>query len=429
MAYSDFMSTVLARLFSKAREWNGLRVFEVVDFRYLWIGSMLSFVGSQVQNVAQGYYVFELTNSKLLLSLVTFCGMVPITLLGPLVAVVADVWDRRKALVWTSILFAAGAGFLSLMIFVGKAQYWMFIVVSLASGFTQIVEQPVRQSVVRTVVPREHLAAAIPVQGMTFNLARTIGPALGGIIIATIGTPAAFLINAVSYFCVWWAAAKIKSDLSPASHRMQPIKDLIFEGMLYTVRHPSLLVLFIMEGTTSLFGIFYLSQMPAIAKELLGVDAKGLGLAYSAVGIGALCSLFFLSSVSDKPWKPAIIRVAMTSFGVVLFILSTITSPGFAYLALGVLGACTMAQFNTTNTMFQLIAPVRLQGRVLAMHMWAVGGLAPIGALLFGTLADLFGLREAMVIGAAVIFVVSLGGWIFRNRVLEPRVDDEIGAA
>lgn len=422
------MSKKPSQIISYAKGWNGLKVLRIPDYRYLWFGSLTSFIGSQVQNVAQGYYVFEITNSNAKLALVTFCGMIPITLMGPLVAVTADLWDRRKTLIWTSLGFAFSALVLASAIFFNVGYYSLFIGVALITGVLQTLEQPTRQSIVRAVVPREDLAAAIPMQGMTFNLARTVGPAVGGIMLAVVGAAYCFLLNAASYIGVLTAAFKIKTDLSPIQKEPQPIKDLIFEGMLYTLKHRGLRTLFIMEGATSLFGIFYLSQLPAIAKKLLGLGPMGLGVAYSSIGIGAILSLTTLAAISNRPIKPQVIRVAMSAFSVFLMILSVNHLAWLSFLCLGFLGASTMAQFNTTNTLFQLIAPARLQGRVLAMHMWAVGGLAPVGALIFGVIADWIGLRPAMLMGAVLVGGFSLFGWLQRDHVTEPEFE-ETGAA
>ncbi len=425
LAYSGPMLEGRARLVERVRGWNAFVVLRHADFRLLWIGSLFSFIGTQIQNVAQGYFVFELTGSNFQLALVSFCSMFPITLIGPFAAVLADLVDRRMILVFASIVYAVSAGFLAIATFGGFIQYWHFLVAALAGGLMQVVEQPTRQSVVRTVVPREDLSSAIPVQGMTFNLARTVGPAVGGVLTGLMGPAFCFAVNAFSYMAILVAVLRIKADLTSPKREAQPIKDLIFEGMLYTFRHKGLTTLFLMEGTTSLFGIFYLAQMPAVAKDLLGLDAKGLGLAYSSVGIGALAGLIALSSLARKRFKPQVIRLAMTSFSVLMFLLSTIHVPWLAYPVLGLMGACTIAQFNTTNTLFQLIAPMRLQGRVLAMHMWAVAGLAPLSALLFGSLADAFGLRRAMVFGAAMIMAGAIFGWIRGRHVMEPEDEEE----
>lgn len=404
--------------------WPGFKVLRYADFRLLWIGSLLSFTGTQIQNVARGDFVFDMTGNKFYLSLVSFCAMIPITLIGPMMAVFSDIWDRRKTLVWTSALFMAGALYLAAAIEFGFVTFWQILLVSLIGGLGLTLEQPTRQAVVRSVVPMEDLPSAVPAQGMTFNLARVAGPAIGGILTATIGPAICFLLNGISYLMILFAALKIKADLRAKPRHPQPMKDLIFEGMLYTLRHQGLKVLFVMEAATSLFGMFYLFLLPAIAEELLRVNETGLGFAYSCVGVGAMLGLIFLTTVSGKKLKALIIRLAMTGFAIALFLLSTTVWPPAAFACLVLLGACAIAQFNTTNTLFQLLAPARLRGRVLAMHTWAVAGLAPIGSLMGGAIAERFDLRLAMSAGATFVMVGAIFGWIKRFDVREPDYDE-----
>ncbi|MCB0827003.1 MAG: MFS transporter [Armatimonadetes bacterium] len=410
-------------------KWPGWRVYKHIDFRILWIGSFLSFTGTQIQNVAQGDLVYQLTGTKVSLGAIAFFGMIPVTILGPILAFFSDILDRRKVLLWAMTGYAAGAGVLTAGIYMGWIQYWMILAVALVNGLIFTIEQPSRQSIVRSIVPPEDLSAAIPAQGMTFNFARSVGPAIGGLLTAAFGPAICFAINTVSYFGIFFATMKMKADLSPVSKSPEPIKDLIFEGMLYTFRTKALRVLFLMEATTSLCGIYYLSMMPAIVKDILGLDAKGLGVAFSCVGIGALLSLIVISSQADKQMKPLIIRIAMSTFAIAMFGLSVSNVPVLSFACLALLGASTMAQFNTTNTMFQLIAPHRLKGRVLAMHMWAVAGLSPIGSLMFGKLADWTNLPTVLLISSGVIAFGATMGWVYRKAVVEPKVGEEAGAS
>lgn len=402
------------------RRWPGFTVLRIADFRLLWIGSLLSFTGTQVQNVAQGALVFEITGSEFKLSLVNFCAMFPITLIGPMAAVFTDIWDKRRTMVVVSLIFSASTMFLAIASFFGFIQYWHILMVATINGITATIENPTRQSVVRTVVPKENLASAIPAQGMTFNLARVVGPAVGGVLTQLVGPFLCFMINSFSYLMVLRAALKIKTDLSASPREPQPVKDLIFEGMLFTFRDKSLRTLFTMESFTSMFGMFYLFLMPAIADRLLGLPESGLGACYSAVGIGALTGLVLATSISHKKIKPLLIRSAMTLFVFAMLTLSLTHWLPLAFLAMACLGGCAIMQFNTTNTLFQLIAPARLRGRVLAMHFWSVGGLSPIGALAAGTVAELYGLRVALAIGSGLVAIGAVYGWMNRDKVVEP---------
>lgn len=400
--------------------WPALRAFRHADFRLLWIGSFLSFTGTQVQNVAQGAYVYELTGNKTALALVTFCGMFPITVLGPLAGIVADLYDRRKILIGTSVAMCLATGWNAVASQTNSLAYWQIIVVALIGGFVATVEQPCRQTIVRQVVGDEDLPSAVPAQAMTFNVARIVGPAIGGILAATVGYAVCFWLNAVSYLGIGAAAATLKTDLRPTQRRDQDLRDLIFEGMLFTFREPRLRLLFLMEGSLSLFGIGYLSQMPAIATDLLHLDKRGLGYCYSAVGVGAFLGLIGLAAIAHLPYKTAIIRTAMVVFSAALILLSRTEVIWLALPLMGLMGGMAIMQFNTTNTLFQLLSPSNLRGRVLAMHMWAIGGLAPLGSLWMGKAGDLIGLHETLLIGGLLVLLCAALAWIVRHHLPEP---------
>ncbi len=412
----------LLRALSRVAALPALRAIRHRDFRLLWTGATLSFTGTQIQAVAQGYLVYQLTGDKAMLALVWFANSVPVSFLGPILGVFADVLDKRKVLVVSMIVMAAGAAFLGFASYFGFLQFWHIIAVALVNGLVMTIETPARQSIVREVVPEEDFAAAVPTMAMTFNLARAAGPAIGGLLAAWLGPAACFWINAVSFSGLVFSALAIRADLSPKFREPQPIRDLLTEGMLYTWREGSLRVLFILESVTSFFGVFYLALMPAIAKDVFHFDAVGLGLAMSSVGIGALAGLFTLASISHKPYKALMIRIAMTTFAVSMVLLGFVRTPALAFVLFGLLGASTIVQFNTTNTLFQLIAPERLRGRVLSMHMWAIAGVSPFGTLLFGWIAGQTSLPVAFWIGGAAVGVGAVASWGLRTHVTEPEL-------
>lgn len=394
--------------------------FKYRDFRLLWFGAMLSFVGTQIQGVAQGYWVFELTGDKSKLAFIMFAGMLPVSLLGPVMGAFADIWDRRKVITVAMALNAVGAISLAWGAFGGWLTYWHIVVVAVLNGLMLTVENPARQSIVRSVVPAHVLPTAVPTQAMTFNVARIIGPPLGGFIAAEFGTGWSFAANAASFSFLIFAALAIQTNLAPASREPQPIVDLIMDGMKYTFRHVTLRTLFYLECTTSFFGLFYLALMPAIAVDTLNLDEKGLGVALSFVGMGALTGILFLTSVSHLQLKPLINRIAMSCMAVGLVVLSFADRPALAYPVLFLLGGSTIVQFNTTNTLFQMIAPNKLRGRVLSLHMWAIAGIAPFGTLAFGYIAELTSLALALKIGGVCVGIGAILAWIYRSRVKEP---------
>jgi MFS family permease len=226
----------------------------------------------------------------------------------------------------------------------------------------------------------------------------------------------------VSFAALIYAAVAIQADLSARKLEPQPVRDLLTEGMLYTMRERSLRTLFLLECVTSFFGIFYLGLMPAIVKDMYGLGEIGLGLAMSSIGVGALIGLVILASISHKPYKPLMVRVSMTSFAVAMVALGFVRQAWLANALLGLLGASTIVQFNTTNTLFQLIAPERLRGRVLSMHMWAIAGVSPIGTLLFGWISRQASIPVSFWIGGGAVAIGAVVGWTVSHHVTEPEM-------
>lgn len=388
-----------------------MRAFRHRDFRLLWFGAFLSFSGSWIQTTAQGWLVYQLTGDPTMLGLVVFCNQIPVSLIGPFAGALADVMNRRVVLVCCLLTFSLGSSFLAAAIHNGFIEYWHIILVATIGGIAGAVEMPTRQSIVSRVVPVEDLASAIPLNALTFNIPRVLGPAVGMYIYALFGPQLCYLINAVSFFCLIFAVLAIRADLRATSREPQPIVDLVMEGVRYTFLNPRLKRLFILEAIVSTFGLFYLALMPAIGKDLLGLKEKEFGLAMASVGVGTISSLLIVAHISDKPIKGLIVRVAMTVFGISLALLGAIESEWAAYPLLAVMGFCAVAQFNTTNTLFQLLSPDRLRGRVLAMHVWALSGLSPLGTIGFAWLASQAGLRYALLAGGVCVLLGAVWAW------------------
>lgn len=364
-----------------------MRAFRHRDFRLFWIGAFVSFIGMWVQNVGSGWLVFELTHDEAKLAFITFCSSIPVSVFGPIAGTLADAFNKRAVLVGAQLCFSAGALFYLAATHYGFIQYWHFVLVASLLGMVSTIEMPTRQSVVSRVVPLEDLSSAVPLSGMTFNLARVIGPTLGGALLAAFGPQACFATNAVTYFALISAIVGIRSNLSASPQKPQPIGDLLFEGMRYTFQERRLRTLFLLEGIVAVFGLFYLSLMPAIAKKMLGLDKQGLGFAMTTVGVGAIVALLTLALLKERVNRALLIRASMTVVGVALVVLGYTSSPLIAFPMLALVGMGTICQFNTTNTLFQLLSPEHLRGRVLAMHIWALSGLSPVGLLLFGYIA------------------------------------------
>ena len=401
---------------NKLRE-SSMRAFQYPDFRRLWLGAFLSFVGSWVQITAQGWLVYEITGDRAKLAMVSFAAMLPMAILGPFAGTLTDTRNRRSILVWCQAIYACSALFLAAAAHWHFVQYWHILAVALVNGFVNCAETPTRQSLVSTIVPTADLAAAVPINAMTFNLARVIGPAIGGLLLGHFGAEACYLLNSFSFAALIFAVLAIRADISAISARTEPMLDLVREGMRYTWMDLRLRTLFLMEATTAMFGLIYLPMMPAIAKDMLHLDERGLGWAMTSVGVGGMLGLLSLMVLADKPYKARIAIISMTLFAVGLVTLSVVRIPWVAFLCLGVTGMCAIMQFNTTNTLFQLLSTDALRGRVLAMHVWALSGFSPFTIPLFGLLAQHAGVAVAIGLGGLLVGCGATLAWIHRRRL------------
>ncbi|MBL8060559.1 MAG: MFS transporter [Chthonomonas sp.] len=393
-----------------------LTPFRIRDFRLLWSGAFLSFIGSWVQNVAQGILVMKLTNNPAMLTWVTFTNSMPVALFGPFAGTFADTLNKRAVLIANQLVYSANALFLATSIHFGFLRLEFIYIVALINGFNTMVEIPTRQSLVSRVVPPENMASAVPMQAMSFNLARIIGPAIGGVLLAKFGPQANYLVNGLSYLALIFAATAIRADLSSVKRHSQPIIDLISEGVRYTWRDRRLRMLFLMECTVSIFGLAYIPLLPAFAVQELK-NPNLLGSIFTAVGIGAMTGLGTLIAISQRPIKRIIVKVSMTMMGIALILISLTHSLWVIYPMFALIGLSAIMQFNTTNTLFQTLSPERMKGRVISMHVWALNGSSPAALPLFGWLASNLSVGLAMRFGGAVVLAGALLAWVNGKRL------------
>lgn len=395
-----------------------MRAFRHRDFRLMWFGAFFSFTGSWIQTTAQGWLVYQMTDNVTMLGLVVFCNQIPVSLLGPFAGTLADMMNRRVVLVCCQLTFSAGSLFLAAAIYWDFILYEHILAVATIGGLAGAIEMPTRQSIVSKLVPPEDLGSAIPLNALTFNISRVFGPALGMWVYAAVGPQLCYLINGLSFFFMISAILAVRADLRATRGDVQPILDLVMEGVLYTFRDVRLKNLFILEGCVSAFGLFYLALMPAIGTDILGLTEEEFGLAMASVGVGTISSLLLVATISHRPIKGLIVRISMTVFGIALALLGVATSRWVAFPLLAIVGFCAVAQFNTTNTLFQMLSPERLRGRVLAMHVWALSGLGPLGTMLFAWIASVTNIHIALQLGGGMVLIAAIWGWTQR-RALE----------
>ncbi len=385
------------------------------NFRIFLIGQFVSLCGTWIQTVAQGWLVLQLTNSALAVGLVTTLGSLPILLFTLYGGVVADRVDKRSLVLVLQSLMLVEALALGLLTVFGRITVGWVMGLAAFYGLLSAFEVPTRQSLVAEIVPREDLMNAIALGSSAFNLARMIGPAIAGVLIATVGLAACFLINAASYLAVVAGLAMMRVE-RPTRPEPVPALNALREGFSYIFGHRWPRALIAIIATFSVFGFSFVTMMPVFARDVLHLGASGYGAMVSAVGVGAAVAALFMAAMAGTPRSGRMALGSAVLFGAVLTVASM--APEFwSAVILFTIAGCLMALNGImANSMLQLEAPDRLRGRVMGFYSFVVLGMAPLGSLQAGWVAEHLGVRTAIGLGGVVCFAVaSTIAWRFRK--------------
>jgi predicted MFS family arabinose efflux permease len=375
------------------------RIFRHRNYRLYFAGQMISLMGTWMQQVALGWLVYRLTNSPFLLGAVTFAAQAPLFFITPFAGAVADRYPRRTVFVITQGLCALQAALLTILTLGGGVTVWLLIVLSLFFGIVTAVETPVRQSFTIELVEREELRQAIALNAMMFNLARTIGPAIGGILVATIGEGLCFLLNTLSYGAVLASLLLMRLAPHPGRPASKPWEDFR-TGFRYVAHHARLRDVLMLSTFGGFFGMSFLALLPAYAQDVLHEGSDALGFLMAAFGIGAFAGAWAASRIAERHVAVApILGAAALGTALIVFAnlgwlaaaLAVMAPAGFAYLVLAV----------SNNSQSQMLADDAVRGRVMAFYAMGALGSQALGALLLGSLADHFGVPAALSLGGA----------------------------
>lgn len=392
------------------------------NYRLFWFGQLVSLIGTWMQSIGQAWLVLELTHSAWLLGIVSALQFLPVMLLSLFGGVFADRLPKRTVLLFTQSSAAVQAFILWILVFTGTVQFWHILILASLLGLTNSFDMPTRQAFVVEMVGREEVPNAVALNSSVFNMARIVGPGIGGLIIATLGVGPLFLLNAISFLPVIVGIALINVKLLYLQPRHKDVENLTFikgtlqslrEGIVYVWRTPVVLLVIVTIGIISIFGINFNIVLPLFATNVLRVGATGFGFISSAFGFGALLSALWLAWGNHKP---SIQYLLITAFVFCVFTMAFALSPNYILSLFFIAGAgfAMIAFTATANTTLQTVAPDHLRGRVMSVYMLVFAGTAPIGSLLIGAAAHLFGAPLALVIGIAVSFVTVIVAWLLR---------------
>jgi MFS family permease len=393
------------------------------NFRLFWFGQLISLTGTWMQSIGQAWLVLELTHSAWLLGVVGALQFLPVMLLSLFGGVLADRLPKRKVLLFTQSFAMLQAAVLWILVASGHVQIWEVLVLASLLGLTNSLDMPTRQAFVVEMVGREDLPNAIALNSSVFNMARVIGPGLGGLIIAFLGVAPLFLLNAISFVPVIVGLALIrmnelhaltKRSTSEGEISKQSTLQSLREGLTYVIHTPSVLLIIAVIGIISLFGINFNVILPLFATDVLHSGALGFGFLSAAFGLGSLCSGLWLAWGNRRPSVQHLL-IAALAFSVleIFFALSRLYVPSLILIA--AVGFTMIAFSATSNTALQTVAPDYLRGRVMSVYMVVFAGSVPLGNLFTGGMAHLFGAPIALLIGASLSMIAAIVAWILRS--------------
>jgi MFS family permease len=392
------------------------RTFAALKYRNyrLWFsGQLVSLFGTWMQTTAQGYLVFQLTQSPVYLGYVGFAAGVPAWLFTLYGGVVADRMSRRTLMLITQTAMMLLAFALAALVFADLVQPWQIVILAFLLGVANAFDGPARLAFVVELVDREDLTNAIALNATMFNLATATGPAMAGLTYALIGPAWCFMLNGLSFLAVIWALLRMKlPPPKPATRRASTWADL-GEGVRYIARHPAIRTLIGLVGMTSLFGISFATLFPAWAVDVLGGDATTNGLLQSARGLGALISALVLASLGRFRFKGKLLTLGTIAFPILLLLFTFMRSLPLALLVLVGTGMAVILIMNVANALVQGLVPDALRGRVMSVYSMTFFGCMPLGALWVGAVAEYANAPIAMIIGALVSLLFGVLLFVF----------------
>lgn len=376
-------------------------------YRAYFSGQLVSLSGSWMQTVAQGWLVFQLTNSPFMVGLVAGLNHMPILFFGVFGGVIVDRFNKQKLIIWTQTAMMLLAFTLGTLVLTGYVNVWIVAVFAFLLGLVNAIDTPARQSLIIEMVGKEHMPSAIALNVGSFNSARVFGPALAGILIARLGAGVTFILNALTFLGPIIALKSMKLNLVTVKSNQHPLL-AIRQGLKYSYRHPIIKNILIFSVFTSVFGWSYVSMLPVVADRVFHQDSFGLGLFYSIFGIGAVLGTVFISAFNNRFSVRRLLLGGSFLFTVSLFAFTLTTNFAIALFFMFFAGAGIAAQMALMQSIIQNNVENHLRGRVMSIFVTAHQGMLFVGNFQVGWVSEHLGARPAIAIGATIIFLFAV---------------------
>jgi MFS family permease len=393
-----------------------LRSLRHRDYRLYYIGQLVSLHGTRMQLVAQAWLVYRLTESSLMLGLVSAAAMLPSLVLGLLGGVLADRLHRQRLLILAQAVAMVQALALGILTLSGAVEAWHVMALALALGAVQAIEIPVRYSFIAGLVPRDDLPNAVALNSSMFHLARFVAPPIAGVLVALVGEGAVFVLNAFTFMAVIGALAAIRTSDEDARAGRSAGPKRLRDGLTYAWNDQTIRGALSIVAVLSVLGSSAAVLMPVFAADVFRAGPGSLGLLLGALGVGALGGALRLAQRRSSAGLGTIIVNAATAAGLVVVVFAFVPSLWLALLVLPLAGFTITTAMASSNALIQLTVPDALRGRVMSLYSVSLHGMMPLGALAVGASAEWFG-AAATVAASGVLLVgaVLLVGPVLRR--------------
>lgn len=378
------------------------------NYRIFFAGQVVSLAGTWMQNVALAWLVLELSGSPLAVGALAFWRFVPFTVFGLVAGFAADRLDSRKLVMGTQAAAMAVSVLLAVVTLTGTATLPIVYVLAALGGITLAFDATGRQSLTFQMVGPRELPNAVALNTGLFNGSRVIGPAIAGLIIATAGTGVCFVINALSFLAVLAALASVRDEELHHVERDPSARlvDGTRKALAFVLADPQLRGVLGVVTIVSTVGFNFHVLVPLLAADTLHVGPEGFGLLSSSFGLGALVGALVTATFRGASWR--LFATGTTGFGVFALVLAPVQDAVLAGMLLFAIGISFTLFTANANALVQLGAPDQLRGRLIGLYLFAFVGVAPIGSLFAGWLADLGGTQLAFAV-AGVTSLVTIG--------------------
>ena len=383
-------------------------------FRRIWTASLLSNLGILVLGVGAAWTMTQISSSTNLVALVQTSLMLPVALVSTPAGAVADMFDRRIVGIVALSIALAGSISLSVLAWLGVVTPVLLLVFCFIIGSGMALFGPAWQASVSEQVPAEALPSAVALNGISYNIARSFGPAIGGVIVASAGAVAAFATNALLYLPLLivlflWRRQKEPSRLPP-----ERMARAVISGVRYIVHSPPIRIVLGRTLATGIAGGSVSALMPIVTRDLLHGGAQTYGVMLGAFGMGAVIGALNISALRGRLGDEVSIRLCMIVMGVFVAVVALSRSPVLSGIALVFAGAAWTASVTVFNVGVQLAAPRWVAGRALAAYQAAISGGIALGSWVWGSTASVIGVEETLLISGAALLVSPLLGWWMR---------------